>query len=345
MSTGGSVDLDDLDALAAADPDDALGAVERAADQWEAAAADAGDVRAPLDLVDHVVVTGMGGSGIVADVVAAIASRSSDLPVVAVKQPGLPAWVGGATLVVAVSHSGNTAETIAAVEAAMDRGSPLLGVTSGGRLGELLDDAGHAVVRVPGGGQPRHSTGSLLVPVLAALELDDEVPAAIARLREVAARCGREVPTADNPAKQLALRLAAADTGVPVVYGGQGVAEVAAYRMRCQLAENAEMRASHHGLPELCHNEVVGWADPSTAGAALWLVADEAAGRRVALLRELFPDAFAWDEVITAEGDGPLEAYASLTGMLDLASVHTAIAREVDPTPVEPIARMKEALA
>ena len=340
-----TVDLDDMDALSGIDPVDALGDVEAAAQQWADARARSEGVLAPLDLVDQVVVCGMGGSGIVADVVQAVAAPGYDLPVFTHKGPGLPAWVGGSTLVVAVSYSGNTSETLDATRVALERGAPVIGITSGGQLAELLDDADQTVVDVPGGGQPRHSTGSLLVPVLVALELDRDLDAAIDRLGAIAERNRRDVPTVDNTAKQLAVRLAAADAGIPALYGTRGIGEVAAYRMRCQLAENAEMRSTHHGLPELCHNEVVAWADTATAGAVLWLAEDPAEQRRIDVLRDLFADRFAWEEQITAEGDGPLERFASLTGLLDLASVYTAIARRIDPTPVDPITEMKEALA
>ena len=342
--TQGRADLDDLERTAAVDPLDALGDVEAAAGQWRAAVGLADDVRAPLDLVDQVVVCGMGGSGIVADVVRAVADRGHDLPVIAHKAPGLPSWVGGATLVVAVSYSGNTAETLASARAALERGAPVLGVTSGGQMADLLDDADQPVITVPGGGQPRHSTGSLLVPVLQALELDGELDAAIDRLAAVAEANHRTVPTADNAAKQLALELAAAE-GVPALHGTAGIGEVAAYRLRCQLAENAKMRSVHAGLPELCHNDVVGWSDPATRGPVLWLAEDPAQDRRVTVLRDLFADRFVWDQVVAAEGDGPLERFVSLTGFVDLVSVHTAIARGTDPTPVTPIDQMKAALA
>lgn len=345
MTVGEPIDLDSADALARIDPRDALADVEGAAAQWRAAAADADDVLAPLDLVDQVLICGMGGSGIVADVVAAVAAPSYDLPVATHKGPGLPGWVGGATLVVAVSHSGNTAETLDAARTAADRGCPLIGVTSGGRLAELCDEVGATVLDAPPGGQPRHSTGSLLVPVLTALELDDEIDVAIDRLAAIAEACGRDVPTGDNPAKQLALRLAAADSGIPALYGTTGVGAVAAYRMRCQLAENAKMRSSHQALPELAHNEVVAWSDTATAGAVLWLLEDPASARQVEVLNELFADRFAWHEVVPADGAGPLERYASLVGYLDLVSVYTAIARGIDPSPIGPITQMKEALA
>lgn len=339
------VDLDEVEGYARIDPADALRDVEQAANQWATARAAAEGVLAPLDLVDQVVVCGMGGSGIVADVVVALADASYDLPVIGCKSPRLPVWAGASTLVVAVSYSGDTAETLAAVTTALDRGSPVIGVTSGGRLEALLDDHDQTVVGVPGGGQPRHSTGSLLVPVLTALELDVGLDAAIDRLADVAGRSGRSAETATNPAKQLALRLAGPDTNIPAVYGTDGVGAVAAYRLRCQLAENAKMRATHHTIPEANHNEVVGWDDLATRGGVVWITEDPLHHRRVEVLQELFADAFVWQSTVAAEGEGPLERYASLVGMLDLASVYTALARGIDPTPVKPIDDLKAALA
>jgi glucose/mannose-6-phosphate isomerase len=338
--------LDDAAHRGAVDPDDALADVEASAAQWRAAGEHA---PAGVDLagVGAIVVAGMGGSGIAGDVVAAVAAGRLAVPVVVHKRYGLPDWVGPRVLVCAVSHSGDTEETLSAVEEAHRRGARLCAVTSGGALGRLAHERALPVAIVPGGGQPRHALGWLAVPLLVALGLGDDLPEAVAVLEALVAEQGRSVPAAANPAKQLGARLASG--ALPVVYGTAGLAAVAALRLKCQLNENAKRPALAATVPELCHNDVVGWeSGPPPERALVWL--RDAAGehprddRRAELLDELLAPQAAWRARLDARGSAPLARLASLLVQADLASVYAAHARGVDPTPVASIARLKAAL-
>lgn len=341
--------LDDPAGFAAVDTLDALADVEGTPAQW-AAAREVADVRLDLDGVDTVIVTGMGGSGIAGDVTAAIAAPRLGVPVIPVKGYDLPAFAGPRTLVVACSHSGNTEETLAVVAAAREAGTRRFSVTSGGRLLERCRADGTPHVVIPGGGQPRHALGWLAVPVLVALGLDDGLDETLEVLIDLAAACGRDVPAADNPAKQLALRLASGS--VPLAWGARGLGAVAAYRLKCQLNENAKQPASASELPELDHNEVVGMsgASPLAGAVGLVLLRDPAGeGSRVtarfAVTEDLVRERCAWIAEVTARGTAPLARLASLLLLVDLASVYTAIETGVDPTPIPAIDTLKARLA
>jgi glucose/mannose-6-phosphate isomerase len=158
------------------------------------------------------------------------------------------------------------------------------------------------------------------------------------------------VPVARNRAKAVAARLA--DGAVPAVWGGQGIAAVAAYRLKCQLNENAKLPALHTDLPEADHNDVVGWqeASPLTGVAALLEIRDpdgehERVARRFDITAELAAPQLAWRHSIVARGRSPLARAASLLVQADLLSVYTAIAADRDPTPIPSIDRLKAALA
>lgn len=341
------MDLDRADRFREVDPADALADVEDAAGQWSRAPRPA-----PLDLTatDAVVVTGVGGSGICADVVAAVASDRLELPVVVHKGYGLPAFVGSRSVVVAVSCSGDTEETLSAAEEAVRRGARLLVVAGGGQLGALGEAQGEPWVHVPRDSQPRHSLGSLAVPVLAALGLDEGLDEALAVQREVRELCGRQVPLAANPAKQLGTQIAQA--GAAVVHGARPLAAVAAYRLKCQLNENAELPAFFGELPEVTHNEVVGWGEPHplAKGAVLVVLRDPhgehpRTARRVDLLSELVGERFAHVAELTAWGRGPLARLTSLLLLADLTSVYAAYALDRDPTPIRLIDRLKHEMA
>ena len=341
------MDLDSPGDYAAVDPADALGDVEATAQQW-ADAATLGPGRLDLQGFDAVVVSGMGGSGISGDILWALSLEGYRLPVVVHKGYGVPGFTGPRTLVVALSHSGGTEETLSAFDEAGRRGATRLVVTGGETLAERAAAEGAHVARVPGGSRPpRHSLGVLLVPVLVALGLDDGLDEAVRVLSTLAQELGREAPA--NPAKQLAVRLAAGV--VPLTWGGHGIGSVAAYRMKCQLNENAKMPAVHGELPEADHNDVVGWESTSAlAGVAALLGFRDPAGehprvaRRFELTTELLADRLAWSADIVARGSSPLARVASLLFQADIISVYTALASDRDPTPIASIDRLKAKL-
>src|SRR3954452_6392104 len=210
------------------------------------------------------VVAGMGGSGISGDVLAAVAGMASPVPVIVHRGYGLPAWVGAADLVVAVSCSGGTEETLSATDEAIRRGVPLVGV--GGPdspLGRGCETSRAPMVPVAMHVGPRATLWGLATPLLvlaARLGLvdlgdrDEQIENAAARLEQVAEACRPDRELFLNPAKALALELAGS---LPMVWGGGQVGPVAAYRMVCQLAENAKYPAVPGSLPEAHHNQVV----------------------------------------------------------------------------------------
>lgn len=337
--------LDDHQRFAEVDSADALGDVEATAAQWRTGLA---LWDSPLDLAgcDAVVVAGMGGSGIAGDVLWALSLHDSPLPVVVHKGYDVPAFVGPRTVVVACSYSGSTEETLSAFTMAGKRGARRFAVTSGGALAELCDQEHVPVARVPAGRQPRHSLGLLVAPIMTALGRRDDAADAAAELESVSAALGRTVPLADNPAKQLAQRLARG--AVALTWGGHGIGSVAAYRLKCQLNENAKLPAVHAELPEADHNEVVGWEHESVLSGVSGLVAlrdpageHERVARRFANTTGLLTERLAWTADVVATGSTPAARIASLLLQADLISVYAAIAADRDPTPVRSIDRLK----
>lgn len=350
------MNLDDPTTFTGLDPADALADVEGSAEQWADARRRA-DVTLDLEGVDHVVVVGMGGSGIAGDVVAAVAaaepptSPAARLPILVHKSYGVPPHVGPRTLVVACSYSGGTEETLSGVDEALKAGARLFAVTQGGALGERAESAGAPMVQIPASPrQPRHSLGYLAVPVLVALGLDAGLGEAVEVQAELAAACARDIKTADNHAKQLALRLASGS--VPLAWGARGLGAVAAYRLKCQLNENAKLPAYWAEIPELDHNEIVGLQEPSPLAGNLGLVLlrdphgeHPRVATRFTVTEELVRRRFAWIAEVAAAGESPVARLASLLLLADLASVYTALELGHDPTPIPSIDRLKQALA
>jgi glucose/mannose-6-phosphate isomerase len=273
--------LDNVTLLEAADPSGMLRQVASAAAQVREAArvaheADLGELIA-AGRPRAIVVTGMGGSGIAGDVLAAVAGPGCPVQVTAVHDYRLPGWVGAADLVIAVSCSGATEETLSAAAEAVRRGCHLLGVGSADSpLAAVAEQARAAFIPVKPIGMPRSMLWGLSVPlVVAASRLGlfdmpaEAYEAAAAELERVAHLCRPDSEAFVNPAKGLALELSGE---LPMIWGTSPLAGVAASRFANQLFENAKYPAIPGVLPEANHNQVVvfdGTFAPEPDGGAL----------------------------------------------------------------------------
>jgi glucose/mannose-6-phosphate isomerase len=347
-----AVDLDDPAALAALDPGGMLGQVASAGDQARAALAAAEAVPLEGPQPRSVVVAGMGGSGIAGDVLGALAFFHSPVPVASVKGDRLPGWVGPSTLLLAVSYSGGTDETLAAVEEGVAAGARLVAVCSGGRLEELARQHGATAILIEPGRMPRAALWSLAVPVCMAASavgvvepISEQVRAAADALDDEAGLLSPGVPTESNPAKQAALRLLGK---LPVIWGTGQLGAVAATRLRTQCNENAKITATSAPFPESNHNDVMGLEGGLGPGRELVLLRDRSgeherdARRLIAACEALDVDS----PILRNAGSGlPLVRLARLMAYVDHLSVYLGLARGVDPTPIDTIFRLKAALA
>jgi len=371
--------LDDPSKLSADDPAGMLVATATAGAQVREAVLHTGEVDLGAVAADgrprSMVVAGMGGSGIAADVLVAVGGGACPVPLVAHRGYRLPGWVGPMDLVVAVSCSGRTEETLAVTDEALRRGCRLVTV---GQAGSPLAEraAGGRALHLPvdaGGRMPRSTMWALSVPVLVLADALDlmSVPRSVLdevadQLDAISARCAPGVETYENPAKRLALDLAGT---LPYIWGTSDLAGVAAYRLACQLAENAKYPAVSGVLPEAHHNQVVAMAGPfgTRAGSDDDLFRDRVddgpgwPALRLLLLRDSveLPEltrrreatmalAEQYDigvQELAASGEHPLARLASLVAPTDFASVYLALVQGIDPTPIDPIVFLKERIS
>ncbi|HEV8307843.1 MAG TPA: bifunctional phosphoglucose/phosphomannose isomerase [Methylomirabilota bacterium] len=298
-----------------------------------------------------VLMLGMGGSAVAGDFLQGLCHERAPFPVQVVRGYGVPAWVGSDTLAVASSYSGQTEETLAAFDAARQRGARALVVSSGGELGERARREQLPWVRLPEGFPPRAALAYLLMPVLALLETlgaslggEGEREEAIRVLKALGGELAPEVPAAENPAKALAASLAGR---IPVIYGADPAGAVA-YRWRTQLEENAKVLAGSGVLPEMNHNAIEAWAGGTGGEWAVVFLRDRAehprVARRAALTRALLESRAPTHEV-WARGEGPLARLLSLVLWGDWVSYYLAVLRGVDPWAMEAIETFKRRMA
>jgi glucose/mannose-6-phosphate isomerase len=346
--------LDDPAALAAGDPADMLGAVASAGEQVRAGLAET-DVpplgRRPRALV----VAGMGGSAAAGDVLVAVAGPSCPIPVLVHRSPDLPAWLGPDDVVVGVSCSGRTEETIGAVTAAVNRGCRVATI---GAPASLLAAAGARALHLSvdaRGRQPRASLWGLATPLLLIGEAFGITPGARSRLAGavsvldgVAAVCGPTVATKSNRAKELAGHLSG---GLPVIWGTPGIGATVASRFGNQLAENAKLPSMVGTLSEAHHNQIVAFDGPAALdhGMRLVVIADAeetaATEARVRQSQEAAQDAGVPVVVLRGSGPDPVARLAGLIALVDYASVYVALMAGIDPTPVTAIESLKARMA
>jgi glucose/mannose-6-phosphate isomerase len=307
---------------------------------------------APVDAPGGLIVAGMGGSAVGGRLALGVLGPRARRPLVVADGYALPGWAGPDTLVLCSSYSGGTEETLAAYDDAADRGAPRLVATTGRALAERARRDGVPVIPVPGGFQPRAAVGYALVAALeaaalcgAAPSLREEVEAAAALAERLAAEWGPD-GAEDGDAKALARRLHGT---VPVIAGAELAAPVA-YRWKCQINENAALPAFASALPELDHNEIVGWPAARELGRfAAVLLEDPGAHPRNALRAELTAEQAAAGaavvERVTARGEARAERLVSLVLLGDLVSLYLAVLGGVNPVDVAPIDALKAALA
>jgi len=206
----------------------------------------------------NVVISGCGGSGIGGTVAAELVAGECPVPIAVIKEYGIPAYVGIGTLFLSCSYSGNTEETISATEQALSRGAKVVVIASGGKLIEIARSQNLDHIIIPGGQPPRASFGLSFPQILYVLHGFGLISRGFEHGLEKAVEL---MDTEHDDIVSKATDVASAMFGrLPVIYtsaGNEGVA----VRFRQQVNENSKVLCWHHVIPEMNHNELVGWTE------------------------------------------------------------------------------------
>ncbi len=304
------------------------------------------------DDVEHVVVLGMGGSGMAGDILAAIAGPFMAVPVTVVKGYEAPSSVGDGTLCFAISYSGDTEETVEAAQAAAASGARMVVLSTGGELGALASSWGAPHIQMPECPMPRAGVGSLSIPPLIVLEQIGLFPGASQYVSEAVDQLKRrrdKLIVDGGPAQRVAREIGRT---MPVAYGGDAVGAVAAYRFKCQVNENAKAPAFWAALPEMAHNEICGWGQHGDVTRQVMTVVrfrhafeHPQVARRFDLTYDIIDEVVHTVIDIDAAGEGPLAQLLDLILQGDFVSLHLAAEAGVDPGPIPVLVDLKAALA
>jgi len=352
------MNLDDFTSFKQLDSQNMLGEIDNLPGQLQSA----WELGQTFDAVDapgisRVVISGMGGSAIGADLLAAYIAPACRVPVFVSRDYGLPAWARGPeTLVIASSHSGNTEETLEAFEAARKAECRILVICTGGELEIRAVAGGVPVWKFDHKGQPRAATGfsfGLLLAAFSRMGLIDppkkvtiEVITAVEAMKKQQESLQADVPVVQNPAKRQAGQL----VGRWVNVYGSGVLAPVARRWKGQVNEIAKAGAGFEALPEADHNALAGLVNPAdilSRTMTLFLRAPSDHPRnhlRADLTREEFMVEGMNTDFYDAKGDSPLAHIWTTLHFGDYMAYYLAMAYGVDPTPVEALQNFKAAM-
>ncbi len=304
--------------------------------------------------IQRVVIAGMGGSAIGADLLVAYAARACQVPLIVHRNYDLPAWARGPeTLLITSSHSGNTEETLTAYQAGLERGCHILAICTGGKLAAAALQAGIPVWTFDHQGQPRAAVGysfGLLLAAFSRLSLlpdpQEELTSALSAMRQQQTNLRADIPVGRNSAKRLAGQL----IGRWVAVFGADILEPVARRWKGQMSELAKAWAQFEFLPEADHNTLAGTQQPETALSnlvALFLQAPSCQPRNL-LRSDLTRRAFMLEgistDAINASGDTPLAHQWTTLLYGDYVAYYLAMAYGIDPTPIAALVGFKQQL-
>jgi glucose/mannose-6-phosphate isomerase len=298
--------------------------------------------------VETVCVCGMGGSAIGGDILADYASRFAPIPFIVARGVDLPRFVGKKTLAIMVSYSGETWETLALFEKALQRGAQVVSVTSGGELARRSQSEKVPLISVPGGQQPRSALGYLLGASAVAFDAVGVAPVVqdlkgcIRALNEFKEDILPTIPTHHNLAKKIANQL---HQRIPVIYASRSIRSVA-LRWQTQINENAKMMAFCGEYPEMNHNQMVGWAEDGSDHELLPVFlldsSQDDLSKKTMITMKLIKERKINPVSVKLAGRTVLET--SLKGIMlgDFVSYYLAALKNIDPTPVASIIELKK---
>ena len=301
----------------------------------------------------NIVVSGMGGSAIGGDVVYSIIKNELNVPFIVNRNYSLPNWVDENTLVICSSYSGNTEESLAAYEDARAKNAMIIGISTGGILSNELNKQGYDLITIPGGLQPRAALAYSFVPILYLLKIIGIISDIV--LSDLDNSIGyleyNRKQYSEGSTRNPIFVMAKGIYGmIPIIYGSTDTTGVVALRWKGQLCENAKMLAYHNELPEMNHNEIVGWGnnpDLLYELAVVWL-RDKSDNLQIKarqdITESILKNMNIMQHEVKTEGNSRIERILDLINFGDWLSYWCAILHDTDPSPVDKINKLKAAL-
>ncbi len=299
----------------------------------------------PVDDIRNVLVTGLGGSGIGGTIISQVADQELQVPLNVCKDYFIPGYVNAHTLVIVSSYSGNTEETLQALEAALQRNAKVICITSGGKILDMAKSKALDYIVIPGGMPPRSCLAYSFTQLFYVLHgyrlISDRFKS---QLKKSVTLLKTEEEQIMQSARSLAEKLV---HKIPVIYAAANY-EGVAVRFRQQVDENSKMLCWHHVLPEMNHNELVGWTEKHDELAiVLFRNRDDYSRtqKRMEISKEVIMRYTPHFHEVWSKGESQLEKSFYLIHFGDWVSWYLSEIRNIDATEVNVIDYLKGSLA
>ncbi|MDB4533525.1 bifunctional phosphoglucose/phosphomannose isomerase [Vicingaceae bacterium] len=295
--------------------------------------------------IENVLICGLGGSGIGGTIIAQVVSQDANCPITINKDYKIPAFIGSNTLVICCSYSGNTEETLEMLAQAETKGATIACITSGGKLEKIAKEKKYNHIVIPGGNPPRAAFG-LAFPTLFFMLNHFNVISNnhIDQFNNAISTIKSEENNIVAEAKIITEKLA---NKIPVIYADANY-EGVAVRFRQQVNENAKMLCWHHIIPEMNHNELVGWRTKNEDLAVVIFRNDDdyfRTQKRMEVNKTVFEKYTSTILEIYSKGNSQLEKSLYLIHLGDWVSFFLGEKNGVDITEVDVITNLKNELA
>lgn len=295
--------------------------------------------------IQNIVVTGLGGSGIGGTILSELVQTECPIPIIVNKDYFLPEFVNSNSLVIISSYSGNTEETLSAMKQAITKNAQIVCVTSGGEVEAIAKKHNFDTIIIPGGHPPRSCIGYSLVQLFKIVQFNEFIKTDLLKQVQVSITLlDTEKQSIKSEASGIAKTLL---HKIPVIYS-LGSCEGIAVRFRQQINENSKMLCWHHTLPEMNHNELVGWTEKNDSLAIVTFRTSfdyERTIKRYELCKSIFSKYSNSVTDITAKGNSKVEQFLYLINIGDWISCYIADLKNIDATEVNVITNLKNELA
>ena len=295
-----------------------------------------------------IVFCGLGGSAISGDLLCDYLSDELNIPFNVVRGYNLPSFVDKNTLVIISSYSGNTEETISCFEQALKKNSKVVVITSGGKIGDIAAVNKIPVFKIQGGFQPRYALGLSFFSLLKIMHVFGIASEEnnVKKIIDLWQKRGEEYSTDKNQAIQIAEQIVGF---IPVIYSAEFLSSTG-YRLKCQLNENSKVHAFNHSLPEMNHNEIIGWEsykEKRFQTKVIYLIDKEYHPQNIKRF-DIFKAMLAEQKIevltLSSNEENKKVRIMDLIFLSDWISFYVSVLRGFDPSEIDFIHRMKQQL-
>jgi len=295
-----------------------------------------------------IVFCGLGGSAISGDLLYDYLSGELNVSFNVVRGYNLPSFVNENTLVIISSYSGNTEETISCFEQALKKNSKVVVITSGGKIGDIAAVNKIPVVKIQDGFQPRYALGLSFFSLLKIMHVFGIASEEnnVKKIIDLWQKRGEEYSTDKNQAIQIAEQIVGF---IPVIYSAEFLSSTG-YRLKCQLNENSKVHAFNHSLPEMNHNEIIGWEsykEKRFQTKVIYLIDKEyhpQNKKRFDIFKAMLAEQKIEVLTLNSDEENKKVRIMDLIFLSDWISFYASVLRGFDPSEIDFIHRMKQQL-